>query len=69
MKRYPYFFRNAFYVREYERFLGPIQTMHAQNKMFEDLTVAQTTGRKFSVVKLRKLQNVLGKGETEYCAS
>lgn len=31
---------------EYKRFLGPVQIMHAQNKMFEHLTVAQATGRK-----------------------
>lgn len=54
---------------ECERFLRPGQNMQAQTKMFENLTVVQTTGRKFSVVKLRKPQNILGKGETEYCTS
>lgn len=31
--------------------------MHAQSETFENFTVDQTTGRNFSVVKLRKLQN------------
>ena len=70
MGHYPYFFQKCMLCYGVQKvFLGPVQTMHAQNKMFENLTVAQTTGRKSSVAKFRKLQNVLGKDEIEYCTS
>lgn len=62
------YFQKCMLCYRVQKWLGPVQTMHAQNKIFEILSVAQTTGRKFSVVKLRNLQNVLEKGETEYCA-
>lgn len=47
-----------------QKVLGSIQTMHTKTKMSENFTVVQITGTKFYLVKLGKLQNVLGTGET-----
>lgn len=44
------FCRNASYVMEYKRFLGLVQNMRAMKEMFKNVSVAQITTRKFSVV-------------------
>lgn len=42
--------RNASYVMEYNRVLGLVQNMHVMKEIFKNVSVAQITARKFSVV-------------------